>query len=93
MTTVGNLPCAKKILDGSYAMTQHVDTTLAVLNRQLGCMGASIVLGATEGKSPTEQQQADFEAVTSDLWKTLGDQAEAVAKIAADIQATCEPGG
>lgn len=89
---MGGVPCAKEVIDNRSLMRQKVVTTLAVLDRALDCMEASIVLGAPLGKTPTDDQQAAFFAATTALCDELQFQADEVAKVAADIQAHVEIG-
>lgn len=87
---MGGLPCAKEILDNYNLLRQRVSTTLAVLYRALDCMGASIQLGAVLGKTPTDDQEAEFFAATDSLCEELQLQADELAKLAASIQETVE---
>jgi hypothetical protein len=57
---MGGLPCAKAVIDNGRATEQTLKTNLAAVERALGCMTNSILLGATADTYPTEELEDKF---------------------------------
>lgn len=87
---MGGLPCRKEIIDQIEQLQQRLTSRAAALYQQLGCMRASILLAGTNGGSgidPTDEEEAEFLAVTNALAEDFSAGADEVAKVAASIQA------
>lgn len=89
---MGGLPCAKEIIDNRRALEAQLAKAGAAMDKALGCMEASILLNAGDTQ-PTPDMVDAFRQKTDVLASEFRRHAEALAKLAGDVEAYVGSGG
>jgi len=91
---MGGIQCAKTIIDNRAAAKQKREQRLTILDRQLDCMGTSILLSAGRKDNPvfpTEEMETEFVNATAEFNLAVATAAEKLAGVSAVIAAHCDP--